>query len=80
MSGDSTAAKVHEFMATKITFAKGSEYACRTTDAVAKGAENALLVYDKITRAEVVNLVESAKPEFGLRSPLTQITKLILVC
>ena len=79
-SGDPSSAKVHEFMAAKVTFAKGSDYACRTTDTHTKGADNALLVYDKITRSEVVSLVESAKHEFGLRSPLTQITKVILVC
>jgi hypothetical protein len=37
-------------------------------------------VYDKITRSEVVSLVELAKHKSGLRSPLTQISKLILVC
>ena len=80
VSGDSSSAKVHEFMAKKITFAKGSYYACRVNDSNSKGADNALLVYDKITRSEVVSLVESAKHEFGLRSPLTQMSKLILVC
>ena len=79
-TGDSSAAKVHEFIASKITFAKGSGYACRRTDSHSKGADNALLVYDKISRSDVVQLVESAKYEFGLRSPLTQISKLILVC
>ena len=46
---DSSAAKVHDFMAAQITFAKGSEYACRTTDSHSKGAENALLVYPAVT-------------------------------
>ena len=80
VTGDASSAKVHEFMASRITFAKGSDYACRANDTHSKGADNALLVYDKITRAEVVCLVEAAKHEFGLRSPLTQISKLILVC
>ena len=73
-----TAQGVHDFLAETITFSKSSaDYACRKGEN-SKGADNALLIFDKAERAGIKCLLVKAKPLFGLKSALTQMGKLIL--
>ena len=79
-TGDMSASAVHKCMAANIRFAKSSsDYACRATDANSKGADNALLIFDKCTKADVAYVLQLAKPLFGGKSALTQMSKLTTV-
>ena len=79
--GDNSAQAVHSFMASHVSFANGSkDYACTSTDRHTRGADNALLVYDKCEKAGVKGIMESSKHMYGPKSVLTQMSKTVMLC
>ena len=79
--GDGSSKTVHTFMAEKITFsASGHDYACDKDNKTTKGADNALLVYDKITKCGMSHVVKASKHLHGMKACLTQMSKLIAIC
>ena len=80
-TGDSSSAGVHRFMSQNCKFsAASSEYACRESDKHTKGADNTLLVFDKLSKSNCARILTDAKSAHGPKSPLTQMSKLVLVC
>ena len=78
--GDASTTAVHAFLAKHIEFAStSSDYACRPSDRNSKGADNALLLFDKVDQSCSQYTMQNAKALHGSKSCLTQMSKATLL-